>query len=52
LRRRRLRQRIEKGGFTDIRQSDDATFEAHEMFRDFPLSATSRRRERAFETIL
>ncbi len=35
LRRRGLRQRIEKGGFADIRQSDDATLEAHEMFRDF-----------------
>ena len=33
LRRRRLRQRIEKGRFADVRQTDDATLEAHDVAR-------------------
>src|ERR1700751_2005743 len=32
LRRRRLRQRIEERRFADVRQADDAAFEAHDVF--------------------
>ncbi len=42
LRRRRLGQRIEKRGFTDIRQSDDAATKAHEFSSQFVIASEAK----------